>query len=259
MEIVPVPQLADNYAYLLIDSLSRDAAVVDCAEAGPVLDEARRRSARLVAVLATHHHFDHVGGHDDLLASNAALRIFGSADDAARIPGITDRVRDGETIQLAGLTARVILIPAHTSGHVAYHFPTERAVFTGDTLFVAGCGRLFEGDAAQMMRSLGKLAALPDDTAVYCGHEYTEKNLRFAATLEPGNARLREKLARVQDARRAGKPTVPSTIAEEKATNPFLRTASRELAASVHARVPELPPDDPIALFGAVRALKDRF
>ena len=259
MEIVPVPQLADNYAYLLIDPRSRDAAVVDCAEAGPVLDEARRRSARLVAVLATHHHFDHVGGHDDLLKSNAALRIFGSADDGARIPGITDRLRDGETIRPAGLPARVILIPAHTSGHVAYHFPDEKAVFTGDTLFVAGCGRLFEGDAAQMMRSLGKLSALPDDTAVYCGHEYTEKNLRFAATLEPGNARLREKLARVQEIRREGTPTVPSTIAEEKETNPFLRTGSPELAASVRRLVPDLPAADPVALFAAVRRLKDNY
>lgn len=259
MEIVPVPQLADNYAYLLIDPLSRDAAVVDCAEAAPVLDEARRRSARLVAVLATHHHFDHVGGNDDLLEGNAALRIFGSADDAPRIPGITDRVRDGETIRPAGLTARVILIPAHTSGHVAYHFPAEKAVFTGDTLFIAGCGRLFEGDAAQMMRSLGKLSALPDDTAVYCGHEYTEKNLRFAATLEPGNARLREKLARVQEVRRAGTPTVPSTIAEEKDTNPFLRTGSPELAASVRRLVPDLPAGDPVALFAAVRRLKDNY
>src|SRR4030095_15356722 len=124
------------------------------------------------------------------------------------------------------------LIPAHTSGHVAYHFPNERAVFTGDTLFVAGCGRLFEGDGAQMMRSPRQPASLPDDTAVYCGHEYTEKNLRFAETLEPGNARLREKLTRVQDVRRQGKPTVPSTIAEEKETNPFLRTGSPELAAS---------------------------
>jgi hydroxyacylglutathione hydrolase len=259
VEIVPVPQLADNYAYLLIDPRSRDAAVVDCAEAGPVLDEARRRSARLVAVLATHHHFDHVGGHDDLLKSNAALRIFGSADDGARIPGITDRLRDGETIRPAGLPARVILIPAHTSGHVAYHFPDEKAVFTGDTLFVAGCGRLFEGDAAQMMRSLGKLSALPDDTAVYCGHEYTEKNLRFAATLEPGNARLREKLARVQEIRREGTPTVPSTIAEEKETNPFLRTGSPELAASVRRLVPDLPAEDPVALFAAVRRLKDNY
>jgi hydroxyacylglutathione hydrolase len=259
VEIVPVPQLSDNYAYLLIDRASGDAAVVDCAEAGPVLDAARRHSARLVAVLATHHHFDHVGGHHDLLEANPGLGVFGSADDAPRIPGITDRVRDGETIAPAGLSARVILIPAHTSGHVAYHFPSERAVFTGDTLFVAGCGRLFEGDAAQMMRSLGKLASLSDDTAVYCGHEYTEKNLRFAATLEPGNARLREKLARVQEARRAGKPTVPSTIADEKATNPFLRTASPELAASVRRLVPNLPEGDPVALFAAVRTLKDNY
>ena len=259
MEIVPVPQLSDNYAYLLIDPASGNAAVVDCAEAGPVLDEARRRSVRLVAVLATHHHFDHVGGNEDLLAHDRELRIFGSADDASRIPGITDRVRDGEAIAVAGLSGRVILIPAHTSGHVAYHFPTEPAVFTGDTLFVAGCGRLFEGDAAQMMGSLGKLAALPDDTAVYCGHEYTEKNLRFAATLEPANARLRDKLARVQETRKAGKPTVPSSIADEKATNPFLRTDSPELAASVRLLVPNLPEGDRVALFAAVRGLKDNY
>lgn len=259
MEVVPVPQLTDNYAYLLIDPAFGDAAVVDCAEAAPVLAEARRRSVRLVAVLATHHHFDHVGGHRDLLESKRDLRIFGSADDAPRIPGITDRMRDGDTIRLAGLSGRVILIPAHTSGHVAYHFPSEPAVFTGDTLFVAGCGRLFEGDAAQMMRSLGKLASLPDETAVYCGHEYTEKNLRFAATLEPGNARLRDKLARVQEARRAGKPTVPSTIGDEKATNPFLRTASPELAASVRRLVPGIPEGDAVALFAAVRTLKDNF
>lgn len=259
MEIVPVPQLADNYAYLLIDPGSGDAAVVDCAEAAPVLRETERHSARLIAVLATHHHYDHVGGNRDLLEATPSLRVFGSADDAARIPGITDRLNDGETIRLAGLSARVILIPAHTSGHVAYHFPTERAVFTGDTLFVAGCGRLFEGDAAQMMRSLGKLSSLPDDTGVYCGHEYTEKNLRFAATLEPNNPRLREKLARVQDERRAGKPTVPSTIAEEKATNPFLRTGSPELAASVRRLVPNLPENDPVALFAAVRTLKDNY
>jgi hydroxyacylglutathione hydrolase len=259
VEIVPVPQLADNYAYLLIDPLSGDAAVVDCAEAGRVLEEAERRSGRLVAVLATHHHYDHVGGNRDLLEVYPHLHVFGSADDAARIPGITNRVNDGESIRPAGLSARVILIPAHTSGHVAYHFPPERAVFTGDTLFVAGCGRLFEGDAAQMMRSLGKLAALPDDTRVYCGHEYTEKNLRFAATLEPGNQRLRDKLRRVEDARRAGIPTVPSTIAEEKATNPVLRTTSPELAASVRRLVPNVPDNDPVALFAAVRTLKDAY
>jgi len=213
VEIIPVPQLADNYAYLLIDPASREAAVVDCAEAAAVLAEAERSGARLTAVLATHHHFDHVGGNADLLGA---------------LPGL-------------------------------YHFPSERAVFTGDTLFAAGCGRLFEGDAAQMMASLAKLAALPDDSRVYCGHEYTEKNLRFAAMLEPGNRTLAAKLAAVRALRREGKFTVPSTIDEEKATNPFLRIDSPELAASVRARVPDLPPGDRVALFAAVRALKDRF
>ena len=236
MEIVPVPQLSDNYAYLLIDGETGEGAVVDCAEADPVLAEVRRHAMRLAAVLATHHHFDHVGGNADLLAAVPDLRVYGSADDAPRIPGITHRVRDGDTVEVGRVRGRVILIPAHTSGHVAYYFPDEGVVFTGDTLFAGGCGRLFEGDAAQMMVSLAKLAALPDDTRVYCGHEYTEKNLR-----------------------RANRPTVPSTIREEKATNPFLRTGSPELAASVRARRPDVPAGDPVALFAAVRQLKDRF
>jgi hydroxyacylglutathione hydrolase len=259
VDVVAVPQLADNYAYLVIDPASHDAAVVDCADAPPVLDEARRRGARLVAVLATHHHFDHVGGNLDLLAAVPGLKVYGSADDAPRIPGITNQVRDRDDVTVGPLRGRIIFIPAHTSGHVAYHFPAEGAVFTGDTLFAAGCGRLFEGDAAQMMSSLGKLAALPGDTRVYCGHEYTEKNLRFAATLEPGNQAVADKLRRVEALRREGKPTVPSTVAEEKATNPFLRTDSPELAASVRERVPGVPAGDPVALFAAVRALKDRF
>jgi hydroxyacylglutathione hydrolase len=259
VEVVPVPQLADNYAYLLIDRTTREAAVVDCAEAAPVLDEVRRRGVTLRAVLATHHHFDHVGGNADLLAAVSGLRVYGSAADAPRIPGITDRVQDGDEIRIGALRGRIIFIPAHTSGHVAYHFPDARAVFTGDTLFAGGCGRLFEGDAAQMKASLERLAALPDDTRVYCGHEYTEKNLRFAATLEPGNGPLRDKLAAVEALRRQGKPTVPSSIADEKATNPFLRTASRELAASVRSRVANLPANDPVALFAAVRTLKDNY
>jgi hydroxyacylglutathione hydrolase len=259
VDVVPVPQLSDNYAYLLIDRRTGDAAVVDCAEADPVLAAARAAGGRLAAVLATHHHFDHVGGNEALLGAEPGLRVHGSAGDAPRIPGITNRLGDGDAVAVGSVRGRAILIPAHTSGHVAYFFPEEHAVFTGDTLFVAGCGRLFEGDARQMMASLGKLAALPDDTRVFCGHEYTEKNLRFAATLEPKNAAIREKLAWAEARRRAGEPTVPSTIADEKATNPFLRTHSPELAASVRQRVRDLPPDDPIALFAAVRSLKDNF
>ena len=259
MEVVPVPQLSDNYAYLVIDPASRQAGVVDCAEAPAVLDEVARHGVKLVAVLATHHHFDHVGGNEDLLAAVRGLRVYGSAEDGPRIPGLTNPVRDGDTVQIGGLAAKVILIPAHTSGHVAYHFATDKAVFTGDTLFAGGCGRLFEGDAAQMMSSLSRLATLPDDTRVYCGHEYTEKNLRFAAQLEPGNRKLADKLTAVARLRQQGKPTVPSTIADEKATNPFLRVDSPELASSVRQRVGDLPAGDRRALFAAVRALKDRF
>ncbi len=259
MQVHPVPQLADNYAYLIVDPASGEAGVVDCAEAGPVLDEVRRRGVRLVAVLATHHHFDHVGGNQDLLAAVPGLRVYGSHEDASRIPGITDRLRDGDEVRIGGLRGRVICIPAHTSGHVAYYFPDADAVFTGDTLFVAGCGRLFEGDAAQMHASLGLLAALPDRTRVWCGHEYTEKNLRFAATLEPRNQAIAARLAAVEALRRQGRPTVPSTIADEKATNPFLRMDSPELKATVQSLVPGVAPDDPTSLFAAVRSLKDRF
>lgn len=258
MRVVPVPQLSDNYAYLIIDPASGEAGVVDCAEAPSVLAAVEREGASLVAVLATHHHFDHVGGNVDLLAARPGLRIYGSAADAPRIPGITDAVEDGDTVTVGTLEGRVILIPAHTSGHVAYHFPEQGVVFTGDTLFAGGCGRLFEGDAAQMLASLSRLATLPDGTRVYCGHEYTEKNLRFALELEPGNAPLVAKLAEVERLRATDEPTVPTTIASEKATNPFLRVDSPELVASVAARVPGVSAD-PVSVFAAVRALKDHY
>lgn len=257
MDVVPIAQLTDNYAYLVIDPATRAAAVVDCAEADPVLAAVRERGVRLEAILPTHHHHDHVGGHADLLR-HGPLAVYGLAGEGHRIPGCTREVRDGDTITVGSLRARVLAIPAHTSGHVAYYFPESRAVFTGDTLFAGGCGRLFEGDAAMMMRSLSRLLELPDDTAVYFGHEYTEKNLRFALTLEPGNAALREKYAWVCEQRRLGRPTTPTTIGSEKATNPFLRWHSPELRAAIARRFPATALDD-VAVFAHTRALKDAF
>lgn len=257
MRVVPVPVLQDNYSYLVIDEDERVAAVVDCAEVDPVLEAARAEGVTITAVLATHHHYDHVGGNEEI-ASRIPVRVFGNADDASRIPRLTDGVREGDTVRVGRLAAQVLFIPAHTSGHIAYHFPKEQALFTGDTLFAAGCGRLFEGDPGQMMTSLAKLNALPADTKVYCGHEYTVKNLEFAHMLEPGNAAISDKLAWARARRANGQPTVPSTLASERATNPFLRTSSPELRDSVRRRVPGVGDDD-VAILGATRKLKDEF
>lgn len=259
MEIVPLPLLSDNYGYLLIDAATKRAAIVDCSEAGPVLTEVERRGLMLEAVLSTHHHFDHVGGNAEVARAIPGVRVLGSAADRDRVPAITEGLADGEEFEVIGVRGRAILIPAHTSGHLAYFFPNEGpSVFSGDTLFAAGCGRLFEGSPAQMMDSLGKLAALPDSTRVWCGHEYTEKNLAFAHELEPTNADIAAKLERVRGERRQGRPTVPSTIGEEKRTNPFLRSESPELRRSVQAKYPGLPTDS-VSIFAKTRELKDNF
>ncbi|MFN8628186.1 MAG: hydroxyacylglutathione hydrolase [Candidatus Binatia bacterium] len=257
MRVVPVPQLTDNYAYLIIDEATGKAGVVDCAEAPGVLRAAADAGVELLAILPTHHHWDHVGGHEALLHQRS-LTVYGYAGEGHRIPGCTVEVAEGDVVTIGTLAARILFIPAHTSGHVAYYFNRERAVFTGDTLFAGGCGRLFEGDAAMMMRSLSKLAVLPDDTRVYFGHEYTEKNLRFARTLEPDNAALRDKLAWAAEQVRQQRPTVPTTIASEKATNPFLRWTSPELRATLRRQFPDLPDDD-VAIFAKTRALKDAY
>lgn len=257
MRIVPVPVLLDNYAYLVIAD-SGAAAVVDPSEAKPVVEAAEREGARLAAIWNTHHHWDHVGGNRDLLLGKPALEVYGFAGDRARIPGITHPITDGEEFEFEGLRVKVIFIPAHTSGHVAYYLPRELAVFTGDTLFAGGCGRLFEGDAGMMVQSLSRLTSLPPDTRVFCGHEYTEKNLRFALTLEPNNQDLAKKYERVKATCASGQPSVPSTVGEELATNPFLRTRSTELRRSVLERFPGCP-DDPVEIFARTRELKDNF
>ncbi|HEX4210975.1 MAG TPA: hydroxyacylglutathione hydrolase, partial [Candidatus Binataceae bacterium] len=243
MTIIPVPQLSDNYAYLVIDEASKQCGVVDCSEAGKVLDEVKRDGLKLVAVLPTHYHFDHVGGNEDLVKAIPGLRVYGARGENGRIPAQTDEVDDGSTVEIGELKGRVIGIPAHTNGHIAYYFPRLEAVFTGDTLFIGGCGRVFEGKAETMVTSLAKLAELPDTTKVYCGHEYTEKNLRFALTLEPNNAELKAKHSWVVKERAAGHFTVPSTIGEEKQFNPFLRTDSQELRSNLKKMVPAIGDD----------------
>ncbi len=258
MGVITIPQLADNYAYLVVDESSNDAAVVDCAQAQPILEEVNRRGLRLIAVLSTHWHADHTGGNLELASKVQGLRIYGARAEGGRIPGLTDPVDDGDQIKVGNLRAQVLGIPAHTNGHVAYYFPALKALFCGDTLFVAGCGRVFEGRAATMVASLSKLASLPDDTQVFCGHEYTEKNLAFALTVEPGNEALRKKYEWAKAQRQQNKPTIPSTIGEEKQTNPFLRLHSPEIRAVLKRLDPQLS-DDPVAIFAKLREMKDHF
>lgn len=270
MRITPVPCLKDNYAYLVRAEKSDQVLVVDPSEALPVLGAlAEADGARLVAILNTHHHFDHVGGNEELVSAatkrgGGALDVYGHATDRGRIPGQTHFVEHGQELSLAGLRIAVLHVPGHTRGAVSYVVSdpatpgAPAAVFTGDTMFAGGCGRLFEGTPAQMYESLNvKLGGLPDETLVYCGHEYTANNLRFAASIEPGNGAVAAKAQRVAAQRARNEPTVPSTIADERATNPFMRCEVPEIATRMTAELGEGA--DAVAVLGAVRAAKDAF
>jgi hydroxyacylglutathione hydrolase len=254
MRIVQIPLLRDNYGYLVVSDQG-EAAVIDPSEAEPVLARMKKENVVPRAILNTHHHRDHTGGNTGLLA-RLKLDVYGHRHDRERIPGLTHAVDEGDALAIGGARARVFFIPGHTKGHVAYLF--GGALFCGDTLFTAGCGRLFEGTAEEMLASLARLAELPPDTLVYCGHEYTEKNLEFARTLEPGNPKLAERIERTRAARAEGRPTVPSTMAEEKATNPFLRWDSPEIRENLRRRFPDLSLN-PLSVFAKVRQLKDEF
>jgi len=258
MKIIPIPVLADNYAYLLIDEATKEAGVVDPSEAGPVAEAVKREGVKFTAIINTHHHWDHVGGNEELVKEFPGLKVYGHKRDKDRTPAITNLVDEGDTLQIGKLTARFLFIPCHTNGHVALHFPQEKAVFTGDTLFVAGCGRLFEGTAADMHNNMVKLMSLPDDTRVYCGHEYTVKNLQFALTLEPQNAKIQAKLQWAQDQRAKKVPTIPSTVAEEKEINPFVRVNNSELQGNVKKQFPEITLDA-VSVLAKTRHLKDNF
>jgi hydroxyacylglutathione hydrolase len=253
LEIVRIPALRDNYLWLARDPASGATAVIDPAEAEPVMAELKSRGWRLTHILNTHHHADHVGGNAALKAATGCI-IVGPRADAARIPGIEVEVGEGDTYRLGEAEARVFDVPGHTSGHIAYWFPESRALFCGDTIFALGCGGLFEGTPAQMWSSISKLRRLPPETRVYCAHEYTQSNARFALTVEPTNEALIARAKAVDRKRARGEATVPSTLGEEVATNPFLRADRPELLAAAG-----LDGLDPVAVFGEVRRRKDRF
>ena len=258
MNIITIPVLSDNYAYLIIDETTNEAGVVDPSEAGPVAEAIKREGVHFTTIINTHHHWDHVGGNKELVRAYPDLKVYGHKRDETRTPCITHMVDEGDTVAIGSLEGRFLFIPCHTSGHVAVYFPAEKLAFTGDTLFVAGCGRLFEGTAADMHNNMVKLSSLPEETRLYPGHEYTVKNLEFALSLEPNNAAVQAKLRWARDARAEDQPTIPSTVAEEKTINPFIRVDSQELRASIAGQFPGLQLDD-VTVLERTRYLKDNF
>jgi len=231
LDIVRIPALSDNYIWLVHDPASDQTMVVDPAEAAPVMAEADRRGWRIGQIWNTHWHPDHTGGNAAIKAATGAL-VIGPSAEAERIPTLDIAVHEGDVVRLGNHVATVLETPGHTAGHIVFHLPGDAVVFTGDTLFAMGCGRLFEGDAEQMFANMQRLAALPPETIVYCAHEYTQANGRFARVAEPDNQAVADRMTLVDAARERGEATVPTTIAEERATNPFLRANSAdELAA----------------------------
>lgn len=253
LEIVQIPVLSDNYIYLLHDALSSETAVVDPALAEPVLNILQQRSWSLTYLLNTHHHWDHVGGNEEL-KQKTGCTIFGPKTDQHRIPAIDVTLSENDTVSLGSHSARIIETPGHTHGHIVYHFNQDNALFCGDTLFVMGCGRLFEGTALQMYDSLSKLKQLPGDTRVYCAHEYSLSNANFAMTVDPDNQDLQETLSKIQRLRDRHQPTVPSTIARERLTNPFFRSDSQAIKNKLN-----MHNADPVEVFAQTRLLKDKY
>jgi len=246
LRIERVPTLGDNYTYVIACEDTGDAAVVDAPESDPVVARVDAMGVRVTKVLSTHHHFDHSAANPDL-AKRYDAPVYGHVSDAERIPGFTNGLEEGDTVSVGNQTARILFIPAHTKGHIAYVFDDAEAAFTGDTLFAAGCGRLFEGTAAMMYEALCvKLAALPDSMRIFCGHEYTESNLVFAAAEEPDNEDIAARLESVRKIRAhaaadwhdatPAEMTIPSTLADERATNPFVRARSAEELGAIRTR-----------------------
>ena len=257
MQVYRLPALSDNYIFLLHDPQQNIAAVVDPAEAEPVLRQLEAIGAELVAIFNTHHHGDHVGGNQELMARFPRLCVYGGAEDRGRIPGQQVFLQEGDRVSFAGREAQVLFVPGHTRAHIAYYFPPISAsetgeLFCGDTLFAGGCGRLFEGTPSQMVSSLSKIRALPDNTRVWCAHEYTLNNLKFALTIDADNPDLQARYTDVQAARSRSEATVPSMLGIEKLTNPFVRWDNPNLQSAVKSQ-------EPVQTFARLRGMKDQF
>ncbi len=263
LDVLAVPAFDDNYLWIIHDG--RYAAVVDPGDATPVLAALQAEGLTLAAILLTHHHADHVGGVVELARQAVSddfpvVPVYGPAREQSRIKGITVPLHGNEQVNIAalGLQLEVIEVPGHTLGHIAYYTAQQQMLFCGDTLFAGGCGRLFEGSPQQMVESLGKLAGLPASTQVYCAHEYTLSNLKFAVEVEPGNAELIERISRERARREQGLPTLPTSIALERQTNPFLRASEKEILQSLQ-KTGRLTQLDEVSSFAALREWKNTY
>lgn len=253
LDVVLVPARSDNYVYLLHDADSGDTAVVDPGEAAPVIAALEERGWKPSLIINTHHHGDHTEGNEAIRAKYGCT-LAGPKSETARIAGMDITLAEGDSFAFARHRAEIFETPGHTSGHIAVYFPDSDILLSGDTLFVLGCGRVFEGTMEQMWTSLKKLRALPPETRIYCGHEYTQSNARFALSVDGGNAKLQAQASEIDRLRADGKPTVPSTIGEELDTNPFLRADKPDMAAAIG-----MAGADPVAVFADIRKRKDNF
>ncbi len=257
MEIHRLRAFSDNYIFLLYDRSKNLAAVVDPGEAKPVLKLLKQLDARLVAIFNTHHHYDHIGGNLQLQKCFPEIRIYGGAKDRGRIPGQQVFLEEGDRVEFSERVGEVFFVPGHTRAHIVYYFPSEREnetgeLFCGDTIFAGGCGRLKEGTPAQMVDSLSKLRKLPDDTRIWCAHEYTLQNLKFALTVDPENPQLQTRYQEVKRLRQKSQATIPSQLGIEKKTNPFLRWDTQAIQQAVGLQ-------DPVRVFSRLRGKKDQF
>ena len=253
LDIVTIPCLSDNYAYLARDPDTGSTALIDIPEAAPILQALEVRGWSLDMILITHHHDDHIMGLDAVLAKHPCP-VFGAKADAHRLPSLDTELVEGDTVTIGTETGNVIDVSGHTLGHIAFHFPGAEVMFTADSLMALGCGRVFEGTKPQMWDSLKKLAALPPQTLVCSGHEYTAANAKFALSVDPDNAALQARAEKIAEMRKKDMPTVPSLLSEELATNPFLRADSPDLAAALG-----MQGADPVDIFAEVRTRKDNF